>query len=252
MFFGDDNDSDIPIPTNLNANSEAIKANQNSSPATKSNSNKSSGTTTTTSSKNEAVESLIAVGMKGDDGAGPDKVLSKWIKGAVTFTVLSNPSSYSSQCVDAVIAEMNNLIDPVTFTRDDASASPDITVRFITQAELNEVYSRLGSPAPANLHGYMTYESNHQGNEELLGGHIYISTDSPISEVNRCGVIRHEMTHTIGLPFNSTLHNYSIFGFGIEGKSDYIEIDREVIRLLYNSGVLCGSNEAQVRFFFGI
>lgn len=258
LILGTSDDHDIPIPASLDADSKQNNTIK-SSPAVSKKSVHTSPKATTPAptktaslSKEETVEYLIAVGMKGDDGKGPDKVLSKWIKKSVVFKVLSTPSAESSQCVNTVISQFNSLINPVSFSRDDATSNFDITIRFITQVQLNEVYGRMGTPARKNLHGYMTYETNHNGSEELTGGHIYIATNSPISEVNRCAVIRHEMTHTIGLPFNSGLHDYSIFNVGVVGRSDYIKIDKEVIKLLYNSGIPCGSTEAEVRSFFGI
>jgi len=248
-------DPKLPVPEDIVPVTDVGNTNQNTNTAVKTNSNKNSkpvATPAPVNSRKDAVEYLIAVGMKGNDGKGPDKVLSKWIKPDVVYKMLGSPNAESDKCVNNIINEMNTLVDPVTFSRDDATSDFDITIRFLPQTELNELYSRLGTPAPQYLYGYMKYGTNHQGSEELTSGSIFVANDSPISDIVRCAVTRHEMTHTIGLLFNSSLHDYSIFGVAHEGRSDYIEIDKEVIRLLYNSGVPVGSSESQVRSFFGI
>ena len=70
-----------------------------------------------------------------------------------------------------------------------------------------------------------------------------------MDEAVRCQVIRHEMTHAVGLWGHSDVYFESIMALP---KTRYIypEEDKILIRMLYNSGVPLGAKANEVRTFF--
>jgi len=65
----------------------------------------------------------------------------------------------------------------------------------------------------------------------------------------RCTIIRHELTHGIGL-FGHSTHLESIMYQGTTA-TGYSSLDQEVIRLLYNTRIFPGFTEETVRDYLG-
>ncbi len=227
---------DIPIPSSTTK----ISTTTTKGKPSKSTTTKPASTQTSLASftKEQAIDYFIDVAVT--DEEGNSRVVVKWTKLNVSLKVTGSPDSDSNSCVNSVISDINGLSSSMKLAKTDGAS--DIEVNFTTQADIQ---AKKGAAEP-NSYGYMKYSQN--DDNSLKSAIAWIATDSGLASVYVCHIIRHEMTHTIGLRFNSGMYDYSIFNVAA-GTSDYISIDRELIKMMYNSGIGPGLNENQARDF---
>jgi len=129
------------------------------------------------------------------------------------------------------------------FHNDQNTGLYDVEVHFVPHSEIAAVVGSAG--------GYMTYDS--YANYAFSHTFAYVPIDT-YSDSVRCHFIRHEMTHaTTGLIYNLTVlqggYHYSIFNVPVEGWSDYINIDKDLIKMMYNTGIPVGSSATSARTY---
>jgi len=128
--------------------------------------------------------------------------------------------------------------------------------------------SRVGTRAAANMHVYLgrgtdyatLYPSasnfvgsnfglffiNFDNNNYLTNAHMYVDTYRANRQAQR-HLLREEFTQSLGLARDSNKHEGSIFTQRWTTTTDYIDIDRDVISLLYHPKMRTGLNEQEVR-----
>ncbi|MCA6078724.1 DUF2927 domain-containing protein [Fulvivirga sedimenti] len=78
---------------------------------------------------------------------------------------------------------------------------------------------------------------------EFIGGHMYVDIDRA-NNTEQLHLLREELTQSLGLAKDSKRYPTSIFQQDWTTTTNYAEIDRELIRLLYNPNMVVGVSAA--------
>lgn len=184
----------------------------------------------------EAVDYFLEIAM-GSEWGSSGSVVRKWT-GPVRIGVQGNPTREDEQTLNAVISELNDLIedDRVTISRDDRN--PNVLIRFVPESQFRSVEPNY---VPRNL-GFFWLQWN---NQSISNARILISTTG-VTQQERSHLIREELTQTMGLMRDSYDYPDSIFYQRWTDVTEYAEIDREVIRLLYQPTINFGMSQRDV------
>ena len=193
-----------------------------------------------TYTKQQEIDYFVKIAITDERDNYNEKPLRKWTKQNVYVKYFGTANNTDKACADSTISTINDLSNTLTLIKTKGTTY-DIDVNFLTQSEL----ARRGYP-----YGYMDYRLYDSG--AFSHAMAYVPADT-LSDSGRCHYIRHEMTHTVGLLYNLGRqqggYDFSIFNVAVEGFSDYIEIDKDLIKMLYNTGIPVKSTAAQARSF---
>ncbi|MGA2933739.1 MAG: DUF2927 domain-containing protein [Methanomicrobiales archaeon] len=167
---------------------------------------------------------------------GSSHTVNKWARPSVAVGVTGGPDEPSKECLAEAITEINNLTSSVSLYTNDRE-KPAIEMNFIPLKE----FPRQIKGYVANSEGYTRCESTKGLLQKCT---IWVPT-TDVTDDLRCTIIRHELTHGIGL-FGHSTHPESIMYQGTTA-TGYSLLDQEVIRLLYNTRIFPGSTEETVR-----
>lgn len=154
---------------------------------------------------------------------------------------LGNPDSDSLQCLNTVISDFNSLSSSIKLKK--VSSSPDIEIHFVPGSQFQSIEPNY----IAGNDGFFYFWWN--GNSEIYRSRILIDSKKN-SPQERCHLIREELTQSMGLARDSNSYPDSIF-YSVWGSTNfYSELDKSLIKMLYNTSVPLGADEAQVRQYF--
>ena len=192
-------------------------------------------------SKQAQIDYFVKVAIRDEDNGNAESPLRKWAKNNVTIQVAGQSDPMSNQCISDTISAINSLSNTMKLSLTDGAG--DIEFKLTDRATLEARGFTVG--------GFFVYGSRVGNSYNLTDATAYAATDYwPGEDVTNCQIIRHELTHTIGLPYNASGYDYSIFGVPSTITNEYQEIDKQMIKMLLNTGITSGLNEAQVRAYF--
>lgn len=165
--------------------------------------------------------------------------LERWTVSRVTLKVVGQTNTNAENCINSTISTINSLTSNLQMNRDDASNRPDITINIVPDAQIIARGFDGGG-----------YIFNSEVNGNLTESEITLALDSfGGDEMVVCHLIRHEMTHSLGLRFNGDGIDYSIFDVPTDTTAEYLVIDKDLIKMMYNTGINVNINETQARAF---
>ncbi|MEO1209603.1 MAG: DUF2927 domain-containing protein [Cyanobacteria bacterium J06638_20] len=184
----------------------------------------------------DAVDYFLQIAM-GSEWGSSGGVVRKWT-GPVRIGVQGNPTYEDEQTLNAVISELNRLIedDRVTLTLD--NRNPNVVIRFVPESQFRSIEPNY---RPRNL-GFFWLEWNSQS---ISNARILISTTG-VTQQERSHLIREELTQVMGLMRDSYDYADSIFYQRWTDVTEYAAIDREVIQLLYQPTITFGMSPREV------
>lgn len=194
----------------------------------------------TSLSKQAQIDYFINVAIRDEDKGNAEFPLRKWAKNNVTIQTVGPSTSSAEQCINDTILAINSFSSTMNLSRTDGSG--DIVLNLTDRATLEARGFSTG--------GFYYFDPPSGSNYNLTGVSAYAATDYwPGEDVSNCQIIRHELTHAIGLPYNASGYDYSIFGVPSSTTNEYQEIDKQMIKMLYNTGISSGLNEANARAY---
>lgn len=237
----------IPSPSSINTKTSIPSTN----PSYKTTPEEDQPTTTQPETPNEAtsngiskqaqIDYFIKVAIRDEDNGNAESPLRKWVKNNVTIQVTGQSDPMSNQCISDTISSINSFSKTMKLSL--TSGVGDIELKLTDRATLEARGFSVG--------GFFVYGSRTGNSYNLTSATAYAATDYwPGEDVSNCQIIRHELTHTIGLPYNTSGYDYSIFGVPSTITNEYQEIDKQMIKMLYNTGISSGLDEAGVRSYF--
>ncbi len=170
----------------------------------------------------------IALGAEyGDDSP----IIHKW-KTDLAIEVLGDPTAEDRHTLNQVISELNELIGSRKLGL--AQEKSNVAIHFVPVAR----FSAIEPDYVAGNYGFFSVWVRRWN--AIYKANILIASDSVISQEERSHLIREELTQTLGL-FNDS-HNYpdSLFYEPWTDLTEYADIDREIIKLLYRDAVDVG------------
>lgn len=133
--------------------------------------------------------------------------------------------------------------------------SDDFSISIVNDSLQSNYYVFLGSaddyaaiyPSQANLVGsnWGLFSIFWNANNVLFNGHMYVDTERANVEEQK-HLLREEFTQSLGLARDSNLYSGSIFQSAWTSTTEYLPIDRDVIRLLYHPQMQVGLDSSQV------
>lgn len=168
--------------------------------------------------------------LRTETGSG-SRAVRKWTSD-LAIEIRGDPTEADLRTMSEVIAELNKLVAPLELRM--VSETPNVIVHFVPEAEFGAVLTEYRPPN----RGFHWVSWNDHG--EIYEATIVISITG-LSQAERSHIIREELTQSLGLLMDSSRYPDSIFYSGWTTVTEYSDLDRAVIRLLYDPQVEPGT-----------
>ena len=188
----------------------------------------------------EALSYLDEVALSGFEFGSAPHVVYKWTQD-IQVSVSGAPGESDRLALNSVISDLNELISPIRISQ--VSAGGDITIYYGPDTEFPR---RLSGYTPGNR-GYFEVEYSRRYN--LQHSDIVISTN--VDAAARAHLVREELTQSLGMFQDSWRQKESMFYQGWTMTSRYSDLDKAVIRTLYDPRIQPGMTRDEVRAALG-
>ena len=153
----------------------------------------------------------------------------KWYKDMKIF-VKGNKVGYLMNELNKVVSELNGLISGINIEIVDSESESNFIVYFGGQKGYNQI-------CPTSIgyteHNYGLFVIN-SSNGEITDGSMYVDIDRTSRSNGEKHLLREELTQSLGLTNDSYKYPESIFYGEWTETTKYTELDKEVIKILYN------------------
>lgn len=160
----------------------------------------------------------------------------KWVKD-VRIKVIGQPTAEDRATLEQVIQELNELVQGIKIILN--SDNYNVEMYFVPESEFSRYESNY---RPVN-YGFFWYWWNN--NYEITRGRVLISTTG-MTQRQRNHIIREEVTQLLGMAQDSYQYPESIFYQGWTETINYADIDKAVIRMLYQPSIRPGMTQESV------
>ena len=190
----------------------------------------------------DALEYFTDIALGFEFGNASD-VTRKWIDTMHVF-VNGDTSQVLMDELKMIIEEINLLVtDGFYIKREPDEGIANMKIFLGAGADYADIY---GSARPYISSNWGLFFVSFDGNNNLAGANMYVDTKRAGVMAQR-HLLREEFTQSLGLARDSNAHEGSIFFQSWTTTTSYIDIDRELIRLLYHPRMKSGLNRTQVR-----
>lgn len=162
--------------------------------------------------------------------------IKKWDKD-VRIKVLGSPTQQDVKTLRAVIDEVNSITNGVHLQLN--SQNPNLTIYFVSESNFSKYEANY---SPVNLGFFWNLWNK---NNIIYNSKILISTEQ-ITQTERSHLIREELTQSLGLMKDSYRYKDSVFYQGWTSVTQYADIDKALIEMLYRPEVRPGMTKPQV------
>jgi hypothetical protein len=162
--------------------------------------------------------------------------IKKWDKD-VRIKVLGSPTQQDAKMLRTVINEINSITDGVHLQLN--SQNPNVTIYFVSESNFRK-YEANYSPINLGFFWDLWKENNIIYNSKIL-----ISIDG-VTQTERSHLIREELTQSLGLMKDSYRYKDSVFYQGWTSVTQYADIDKALIEMLYRPEIRPGMTKSQV------
>ena len=201
---------------------------------------KATSTSTETTIDPDVLDYFLDVAMGGFEFGSAPAVAYKWTSD-IRVAATGSPSEQDLATLDTIISELGALIDPVEINR--VESGGNITIYFGPDSEFSR---QVAGYTPGNR-GYFSVQ--YGGSYAIRSAKILISTE--VDKQARAHLVREELTQSMGLFRDSWTYKASIFYQGWTTTNSYAQVDKAIIKLLYDPRIKPGMNKTQVRAALG-
>lgn len=182
----------------------------------------------------------IALGFEFGDAS---KITRKWITPMKIF-VGGNPSEELSNELDTIVQEINSLATDGFYIE---LTTDENTSNYFIFFGTGDAYAAL-YPSQKNFVGnnWGLFSISYNSRQEIYNGHMYVDIDRASPQAQK-HLLREELTQSLGLGNDSPRYRPSIFQSDWTLFDEYMDIDRDVIRLLYHPDMEIGLDETQTK-----
>lgn len=154
----------------------------------------------------------------------------KWNRDVKIF-VLGQPKRELSKELNKIVLELNNLIDPINIEVVEDRSLANVLVLFGSKQDFINL--------DKSVEGYVDdneglFSVNHKG-KDIYFADMYVNTQGDLTIKEMKHLLREELTQLLGLFNDSYMYKKSIFYQGWTDTTEYAEIDKELIKMLYNN-----------------
>jgi len=154
--------------------------------------------------------------------------LKKWSQDVKIYVVGDKRDYLMSELKD-IVSELNGLISTINITIVSNESDANLIVLFGSAQEYNEFESNSVGYTDQNQGLFIVY-----GREELTHATMYVDIERTSTNDGQKHLLREELTQSLGLCNDSYDYPESIFYQGWTETTEYAEIDKELIQMLYN------------------
>jgi len=154
--------------------------------------------------------------------------LKKWNQDVKIYVVGDKRDYLMSELKD-IVSELNGLISTINITIVSNESDANLIVLFGSAQEYNEFESNSVGYTDQNQGLFIVY-----GREELTHATMYVDVERTSTNDGQKHLLREELTQSLGLCNDSYDYPESIFYQGWTETTEYTEIDKELIQMLYN------------------
>ena len=154
--------------------------------------------------------------------------LKKWNQD-VKIYVFGDKRDYLMSELKDIVSELNGLISTINITIVSNESDANLIVLFGSAQEYNEFESNSVGYTDQNQGLFIVY-----GREELTHATMYVDIERTSTNDGQKHLLREELTQSLGLCNDSYDYPESIFFQGWTETTEYTEIDKELIQMLYN------------------
>ena len=154
--------------------------------------------------------------------------LKKWNQD-VKIYVFGDKRDYLMSELKDIVSELNGLISTINITIVSNESDANLIVLFGSAQEYNEFESNSVGYTDQNQGLFIVY-----GREELTHATMYVDVERTSTNDGQKHLLREELTQSLGLCNDSYDYPESIFYQGWTETTEYTEIDKELIQMLYN------------------
>lgn len=174
---------------------------------------------------------------------GRGQKIAKWTKNMKIF-VMGSKIPHMETELNKIIRELNQLVSPIRIQKVSSQAQANFVVFFGSSNDyVGKIEPNAGRYAHRNLAlFYVRYTP--QGS--VKKGSMYVNTAKMRAPDTRQHLLREELTQALGLMKDSYRYPKSIFYQKFSRTNQYTNIDKKLIRLLYNNKIQPGMTKQQV------
>ena len=154
--------------------------------------------------------------------------LKKWNQD-VKIYVFGDKRDYLMSELKDIVSELNGLISTINITIVSNESDANLIVLFGSAQEYNEFESNSVGYTDQNQGLFIVY-----GREELTHATMYVDIERTSTNDGQKHLLREELTQSLGLCNDSYDYPESIFYQGWTETTEYTELDKELIQMLYN------------------
>lgn len=174
----------------------------------------------------------------GNEYGVSNQVVRKWAKPQVSIGTRGSVSESDMQCLAEVISDFNSISKEMKLVL--TSGNSDMTAYFVPEGDFETIEPNY---EPLN-YGY--FWDLWGADYALTKATILIST-TDITELERCHLLREEITQSTGLMNDSWKYPDSIFYGEWTTTTRYSDIDKQVIQILYGgNGIKPGTSKSLI------
>lgn len=130
-----------------------------------------------------------------------------------------------------IVAELNSLIDPIEIEVVDTKEQSNVVVIFGSKQDYINYDRSVEQYVKHNEGLFCVYNRG----KDLYVGSMYVNVKGGRTSNEMKHLLREELTQLLGLFNDSYLYRKSIFYQGWTDTTEYTEIDKELIKMLYNN-----------------
>lgn len=167
--------------------------------------------------------------------------LTKWAKPKVSIKLNDPLNETLETCLNSVISDFNKISNTTQLSIDSEN---DIDFYLRPVEEFPKI---LPEYVPGN-DGFFWINVN--DDNSISSSIVLINSNDPSRDLERCHLIREELTQSMGLAQDSYKYQDSIFYAPWSITQTYSEIDKELIKLLYSSGLRSNMSPSELEQYF--
>ncbi|WP_199300362.1 DUF2927 domain-containing protein [Trichocoleus sp. FACHB-262] len=183
----------------------------------------------------EQISYFLEVAMGGEFGASASRV-RKW-QGPVKIKIHGSPTPEDLRTLQAVIQDIEGVTEGLQLQMN--QDNPNMEIYFVPESD----FRRYEPNYQALNYGFFWTYWDQQNT--IYNAKILISTVG-VSQKERSHLIREELTQSLGLMQDSNRYPDSIFFQGWTDPTEYSEIDKALLRMLYRPEIQPGMTRSQV------
>jgi len=165
-----------------------------------------------------------------------EPLIRKWEE-SIYIEIFGEPTPADLQTLDQIISELNLLLDgAIQLGVVDSGGNFEIYFRPETTFS-----DRLDTYEPVNYGFFWVWWNNN-----VINYAVMLIASEGITQQERSHLIREELTQCLGLMQDSWLYPESIFYQGWTDTTEYLPIDRAIIKMLYSPQIKPGMNRKDV------